>query len=58
MTVAKLTIRARTLSASISESLLAALAQKRLAKLVGEMEREAGAASPEAYERVMAQWFA
>jgi hypothetical protein len=35
----------------------AALAQEHLAELVDEMEQEAGPASPEAYERVLAQWF-
>jgi hypothetical protein len=35
----------------------AALAQERLAELVGQMEQEAGPASPEAYDRVLAQWF-
>ena len=48
----------RALSASINELLYAALAQERLGELVDEMEDEAGAASPEAYERVLAQWFA
>src|SRR6266851_3429951 len=48
----------RALSASINELLYAALAQEHLAELVDEMEEEAGAASPEAYERVLAQWFA
>ena len=37
--------------------LYAALAQEHLAGLVDEMEQEAGPASPEAYERVLAQWF-
>jgi len=48
----------RALSASINELLYAALAQERLGELVDEMEEESGAASPEAYERVLAQWFA
>jgi hypothetical protein len=48
----------RALSTSINELLYAALAQERLGQLVDEMEREAGPASPEAYERVLAQWFA
>jgi hypothetical protein len=48
----------RALSASINELLYAALAQERLGQLVDEMEQEAGAPSPEAYERVLAQWFA
>lgn len=48
----------RALSASINELLYAALAQERLGQLVDDMEDEAGAASPEAYERVLAQWFA
>ena len=48
----------RALSTSINELLYAALAQKRLGELVDEMEEEAGPASPEAYERVLAQWFA
>ena len=47
----------RALSASINELLHAALAQERLGELVEEMEAEAGPASPEAYERVLAQWF-
>jgi hypothetical protein len=47
----------RALSASINELLHAALAQQRLAELVGQMEQEAGPASPEAYDRVLAQWF-
>jgi len=48
----------RALSTSINELLYAALAQGRLGELVEEMEQEAGPASPEAYERVLAQWFA
>lgn len=48
----------RALSASINELLYAALAQERLGQLVEEMEQEAGPPSPEAYERVLAQWFA
>lgn len=48
----------RALSASINELLYAALAQERLGELVEEMEQEAGTPSPEAYERVLAQWFA
>jgi hypothetical protein len=48
----------RALSTSINEMLYAALAQERLGELVDEMEEEAGPASPEAYERVLAQWFA
>jgi uncharacterized protein (DUF4415 family) len=47
----------RALSTSINELLHAALAQEHLAELVDEMEQEAGPASPEAYERVLAQWF-
>ena len=47
----------RALSASINELLYAALAQEHLAELVDEMEQQAGPASPEAYERVLAQWF-
>jgi hypothetical protein len=47
----------RALSASINELLYAALAQERLGELVDEMEHEAGPASPEAYERVLGQWF-
>jgi hypothetical protein len=47
----------RALSASINELLYAALAQEHLAELVDEMEQEAGPASPEAYERVLTQWF-
>lgn len=48
----------RALSTSINELLYVALAQERLGQLVDEMEQEAGPASPEAYERVLAQWFA
>ena len=48
----------RPLSASINELLYAALAQERLGELVDEMERETGPVPPEAYERVLAQWFA
>jgi fructose-1,6-bisphosphatase/sedoheptulose 1,7-bisphosphatase-like protein len=48
----------RALSTSINELLHAALAQERLGQLVDEMEGAAGPASPEAYERVLAQWFA
>ena len=48
----------RALSTSINELLYAALAQKRLDQLVDEMQREAGPATPEAYDRVLAQWFA
>ena len=50
--------RGRALSTSINELLYAALAQDRLGELVDEMEQEAGSASAEAYERVLAQWFA
>jgi uncharacterized protein (DUF4415 family) len=48
----------RALSTSINELLYAAVAQARLGDLVSEMEETAGAASPEAYDRVLAQWFA
>jgi hypothetical protein len=48
----------RALSASINEMLYAALAQEHLGQLVDEMEREAGTPSQEAYDRVLAQWFA
>jgi uncharacterized protein (DUF4415 family) len=48
----------RALSTSINELLYMALAQERLGELVDEMETEAGPTSPEAYERVLAQWFA
>jgi uncharacterized protein (DUF4415 family) len=48
----------QALSTSINELLYAALAQARLGDLVDEMEQEAGPASPEAYERVLAEWFA
>ncbi len=48
----------RALSASINELLYAALAQERLGELVDGLEEEAGAASPQAYDRVLAQWFA
>lgn len=47
----------RALSASINELLHAALAQEHLAELVNELEQEAGPASLETYERVLAQWF-
>jgi uncharacterized protein (DUF4415 family) len=47
----------RALSASINELLHMALAQERLAELVGQLEQEAGAPSPEAYDRVLSQWF-
>ena len=42
---------------SYYELLHVALAQERLAELVGQMEQEAGPASSEAYDRVLAQWF-
>ena len=48
----------RALSTSINELLYASLAQQRLAQLVQEMEQESGPPAPEAYERVLAQWFA
>jgi uncharacterized protein (DUF4415 family) len=48
----------RALSASINDLLYVALAQERLSELVDQMEREAGPASSEAYDRVLAQWFA
>jgi uncharacterized protein (DUF4415 family) len=48
----------RGLSTSINELLHAALAQERLGELVDEMSQEAGAPSPEAYDRVLGQWFA
>ena len=48
----------RALSASINELLYAALAQARLTELVADLDQEAGPASPESYERVLAQWFA
>ena len=48
----------RALSTVINELLHVALAQERLAELVEEMEAEAGPASAEAYERVLAQWLA
>ncbi|MHB1711534.1 MAG: hypothetical protein ACYCV7_09040 [Acidimicrobiales bacterium] len=48
----------RALSTSINDLLYEALAQERLGQLVEEMEQEAGPPSPEAYERVLAQWFA
>jgi hypothetical protein len=47
----------RALSTSVNELLYAALAQERLGQLVDEMAQEAGPPSPEAYERVLAQWF-
>jgi hypothetical protein len=48
----------QALSTSINELLHVAFAQERLAGLVDEMEQEAGPPSPEAYQRVLAQWFA
>ncbi len=48
----------RALSTSINELLYTALAQEHLGQLVDEMEQQAGAPSPDAYERVLAQWFA
>jgi hypothetical protein len=48
----------RALSTSINGLLYAALAQERLSELVDDMEQEAGSPSSEAYERVLAQWFA
>ena len=48
----------RALSTSINELLYAALAQEHLGELVDEMERETGTPSQEAYDRVLAQWFA
>lgn len=48
----------RPLSASINELLYAALARERLGDLVDAMERETGPVPAEAYERVLAQWFA
>jgi hypothetical protein len=47
----------RALSTSINDLLHTALAQARLSELVDEMEKEAGPASREAYEHVLAQWF-
>ena len=47
----------RALSTSINDLLYTALAQERLSELVDEMEKEAGQASREAYEQVLAQWF-
>ena len=47
----------RPLSASINDLLQSALVQHRLGLLVDQMEKEAGPASYEAYERVFAQWF-
>lgn len=47
----------RALSASINELLYAALDHEHLGELVDELEREAGAPSPEAFDRVLAQWF-
>jgi hypothetical protein len=49
---------AQTLSASINELLYLALARERLTELVDEMEREAGHPSQEAFDRVLAAWFA
>ncbi|MHB8504843.1 MAG: hypothetical protein ACYDEN_03860 [Acidimicrobiales bacterium] len=48
----------RALSTSINELLYAALAQEHLGEVVDALEREAGTPSPEAYDRVLAQWFA
>lgn len=48
----------RALSTTINELLRTALIQRRLGQLVDQMERQSGPASPEAYERVLAQWFA
>lgn len=48
----------RALSASINELLHAALVQERLGELVEAMEREGGTPSPDAYDRVLGQWFA
>ncbi len=48
----------RALSTSINGLLYAALAQERLGELIDEMERDAGRPSAEAFERVLAEWFA
>lgn len=48
----------RALSASINDLLHAALIQDRLGQLVEDLEQEAGPASVEAHQRVLAQWFA
>jgi hypothetical protein len=45
------------LSASINQLLYSAVAQAKLGVLVDELEQESGPASPQAYERVLAQWF-
>lgn len=47
----------QALSSSINRLLQSALVQHRLGLLVDEMEAEAGPASPDVYERVVAQWF-
>ncbi len=47
----------RALSASINDLLYVALAQERLGQLVDELQADAGPASAQAYERVLAQWF-
>jgi hypothetical protein len=47
----------RALSTSINDLLHTALARERLSELVDEMEKEAGPASRETYEQVLAQWF-
>jgi hypothetical protein len=47
----------RTLSATVNDLLRGALAQERLGQLVDDLDREAGPASPQAYDRVFAQWF-
>lgn len=45
------------LSAVVNELLHEALARDRLRDLVERLEAEAGPAPPEAYERVLSQWF-
>lgn len=47
----------RSLSGVVNDLLARAVAQRRLEELVAEMEAEAGPAPPEAYERILSQWF-
>ena len=46
------------LSTAVNSLLHGALAQARLAELVDELERESGPASQDAYDGILAQWFA
>ena len=45
-------------SSPINNLRCVAVTQERLAELADQMEQEAGPASPESYDRVLAQWFA